>query len=56
MTVGLIQATFSEVHLSKDCAWQIVLLIPKGDSDFRSIGLFKVLWKTVEEILNFILA
>ena len=56
MFVGLIQATFSEVHLSKDFTWQIVLLIPKGKSDFCSIGLFKVLWKTVTEILNLILA
>ena len=47
MFVGLIQATFSEVRLSKECDWKTVPLIPNGNSDFRSIGLFKVLCKTV---------
>ena len=40
MVVGLIQAYFCEGYLAEDCAWQTVVLIPKGNGDFCSIGLF----------------
>ena len=39
-------------YLVEKCAWQTVVLIPKGGGDFRSIGLVKLIWKTVTLTLN----
>ena len=52
MVVGLIQAAFCKGHLAEECAWQTIILIPKGNGDFRGIGLVEVLWKMVTGILN----
>ena len=32
--------------------WQAVVLIPKGEKDYRGIGLVEVMWKVVAVILN----
>ena len=32
--------------------WQAVVLIPKGEKDYRGIGIVEVMWKVVAEILN----
>ena len=37
----------------EECAWKTDVLIPKWNGDFRGIGLFEVLWKTVKSVLNF---
>ena len=30
---GMIQSAFCRVHLTEECAWKTVLLIPKGNGD-----------------------
>ena len=37
----------------EECVWKTDVLIPKGNGDFRGIGMFEVLCKTVKSILNF---
>ena len=32
--------------------WQTVVLIPKGEKNYRGIGLVEVMWKVVATILN----
>ena len=39
-------------HLAEECMWQTVVLILKGNGDFRGIDPVKVLRKTVKGILN----
>ena len=35
------------------CAWQTVVMIPKGGgTNFRGVGLVKVLWKAIYGIIN----
>ena len=48
--VKLIQAAFREGHLTEECAWKTIVLIPKGNGNFRGIGLLDVIWKTVTGI------
>ena len=51
--VAIVQAVFRNGTLAKEITWQTVVLIPKGSSgDFRGIGLVKVLWKAVTNLLN----
>ena len=52
MDIGLIQAAFREGDLAEECAWKTVVPIPKGNGNFRGIGLVEILWKTVTGILN----
>ena len=51
--VAIIQADFREGELMESCAWQTVVMIPKGvGTDFRGIGLVEVLWKAISGIIN----
>ena len=52
MSVGLIQAAFCKGHLTEECTWGTILLIPKENGNFCVIRLVEVLWKTVTGILN----
>ena len=36
----------------EESTWQTVVLIPKGEKEYRGIGLVEVLWKVVAEILH----
>ena len=38
--------------LPTDLSWTILVLLPKGNADTRSIGLLEVLWKLVESIID----
>ena len=35
-----------------ECAWQTKVLLPKGVGELRGIGISKVLWKALSELLN----
>ena len=49
----IIQATWRGGEFAASCAWQTVVMIPKGGStDFRGIGLVVVLWKAIYGIIN----
>ena len=46
----MIQSVFREGHLTEECTWNTVVLIPKGFGDLCGIGLVEVLWKMVTAI------
>ena len=48
----LVQEAFQKGKIAEEAMWQAVVLIPKGNNDYRSIGLVEVMWKVVVEILN----
>ena len=48
----LIQTAFGEELLAEEYKRQVVVLIPKGERDYRGIGLVEVMWKEVTAILN----
>ena len=50
--VELIQTAFRDGELAEEATWQAVVLIPKGQGDYRGIGLVEVMWKVVALILN----
>ena len=50
--VELVQTAFREGELAEESTWQAVVLIPKGEKDYRGIGLVEVMWKVVAVILN----
>ena len=50
--VDLLQAAFREGKLAEEATWQAMVLITKGEKDFRGIGHVEVMWKVVAEILN----
>ena len=50
--MDLVQAVFWEGNLAEEATWQAVILMPKGKTDYRGIGLVEVMWKVVAEILN----
>ena len=52
MVVDLIQVAFREGKLVEEATWQVVVLITKGQKDYREIGLVEVMWKVVVAILN----
>ena len=50
--VELAHTEFGEGRLSEESTYQSVVLIPKGEKDYRGIGLVEVMWRVVAEILN----
>ena len=52
MVMDLFQSAFWEGKLAEEAMWQAVVLIPKGKTDYRGIGLVEVMWKVVAVILN----
>ena len=50
--VYLIQHAFETGDIPDAMAWSVMVLLPKGGSDFRGIGLVEVIWKVVAIIIN----
>ena len=50
--VDLVWVAFGEGRLAEETVWQAVVLIPKGERDYRDIVLVEVMWKVVAEFLN----
>ena len=51
--VAIIQEAFRGGELAAPCAYQTVVMIPKGvGTDFMGISLVEVLWKTISGIIN----
>ena len=46
------QTAFRDRDLAEEVTWQAVVLIPKGNKDYRGIGLVEVMWKVVTAIIN----
>jgi hypothetical protein len=49
--VGLMQAVWEHGSLPKQMKWVIIVLLPKGGSDYRGIGLLEPFWKVIEKIM-----
>ena len=41
--LDLVQTLFREGRLAEEATWQAVVLIPKGEKDYRGIGLVEVM-------------
>ena len=50
--VDLVQSSFRVGKLAKEATWQALVMIPKGKTDYRGIGLVEVMWKIVAAIFN----
>ena len=51
--VAIIQEKLMGGELAASCAWQTVVMIPKGEgTNFRGIGLVEVTWKAISGIIN----
>ena len=50
--VKLAQTAFLEGEMAEEATWQTVVLIPKGEKEYRDIGLVEVTWKVVAAILH----
>ena len=53
MVMDLVQSEFQEGNLAEEATWQVVVLITKGETDYRGIGLMEVMWKVVVAIFKF---
>ena len=50
--LDLFHTAFREGRLAEEARWQAVVLILKGEKDYRGIGLVEGMWKVVAAILN----
>jgi hypothetical protein len=50
--VELVQHGFKTGELPEAMAWSVMILLPKGDGDYRGIGLVEVIWKLIAAIIN----
>ena len=50
--VELLQHVCCTGEIPQELGWTIVVLIPKGATNTRGIGLFETLCKVVEELIN----
>ena len=50
--VDLIQTCFREQQVPTQMLWLTVVLLPKGNGDYRGIGLLEISWKVIESIIN----
>ena len=50
--VDLIQTCFRERRVPTQMLWSTVVLLPKGNGDYRGIGLLEISWKVIKSIIN----
>ena len=50
--VDLIQTCFREQQVPTQLLWSTVVLLPKGNGDYRGIGLLEMSWKVIESVIN----
>ncbi len=49
--VKMMQAIWEHGSVPEQMRWEIIVLLPKGGSDYRGIGLLEPFWKVVEKIM-----
>jgi hypothetical protein len=49
--VLLMQAVWESGTIPTQISWMIIILLPKGEGDYRGIGLLDPMWKAVEKIM-----
>ena len=50
--VGIVQYMWNTGDLPTKLTWTILVLIPKGNGDYRGINLFDALWKLIDIIMD----
>ncbi len=48
----LIQAIWEQGYIPRQMMWVIIVLIPKGNGNYRGIGLLEPFWKVIEEVMD----
>ena len=43
---------FRDRQVPTQMSWSTVVLLPKGNGDYRGIGLLEVTWKVIKSIIN----
>jgi hypothetical protein len=49
--VRLMQAIWEQECIPEQMRWEFIVLLPKGNGDYRGIGLLDPFWKVVEKIM-----
>ncbi len=49
--VRLMQAIWEQGCMPEQMRWEIIVLLLKGNGDYRGIGLLDPFWKVVEKIM-----
>ncbi len=49
--VKLMQTVWENGSISEQMRWEMIVLLPKGSSDYCGIGLLELFWKVVEKIM-----
>ncbi len=49
--VKMMQAIWEHGSIPKQMRWEIIVLLPKGGSDYCGIGLLEPFWKVVENVM-----
>ena len=50
--VDLVHHMWRTGDITQELGWKILVLIPKGNTDTRFIGLLETLWKAVEALIG----
>ena len=50
--VDLVQHMWRTGEIPQELVWMVLILIPKGTTDTRDIGLLETLWKVVEVLID----
>ena len=50
--VDLVQHMWRTGEIPQELVWMVLILIPKGTTDTRGIGLLETLWKVVEVLID----
>ena len=50
--VDTVHQMWSTGDTRHELGWTVLVLIPKGNTDIRGIGLLETLWKVVEALLD----
>ena len=50
--IDLVQHMWRTREIPQELGWAILVLIPKGTTDTRGIGLLETLWKVVEALID----
>ena len=55
--VDIVQHMWQTGEIPQDLGWTVLVLIPKGTTETRFVGLLETLWKVVEALIDtFIIA
>jgi hypothetical protein len=50
--VQLVQAVWDKGKMPTQLGWVVTVLIPKGDGDYRGIGLLEPIWKVIKRVMD----